>query len=217
LTPGEISSLNESFACFGHVFRGVQVAEGLGGESGGVQVLFGDELSAGFVEEGVDFIAGGAEGLLGGIGERAAVEGAEGLQAIACARNSDACRGIFGSRDQVLQQRGRDERDVDGEDEVEVVIGGTEGGVDAGERAASGEKVFDDGGGRGVFLLVADDVDVGSYGAGEIEGAGEQGASVERDEGFVGAHAGALASGEDEGGERGGGPGHVGIIQRGAT
>jgi len=76
--------------------------------------------------------------------------------------------------------------------------------VDSSEGAAVGEDVFDGGGEGGEFGAIADDAYFRSDRACEVEGADEKGASVEREEGFVGAHARAFAAGEDEGGEVGG-------------
>ena len=76
--------------------------------------------------------------------------------------------------------------------------------MDSSEGAAVGEDVFDGGGEGSEFGAIADDAYFRSDGTGEVEGAGEEGASVELEKGFVGAHARAFAAGEDEGGEIGG-------------
>jgi len=73
--------------------------------------------------------------------------------------------------------------------------------MDSGEGAAGGIDVRDGGAEDGEFLGIADDFDFGSYGADEVEGAGEQGLAGDFQKGFVGAHAGAFAAGEDERGE----------------
>ena len=183
-------------------FWRVEVAEYVWGESGGLQLLFGDDLRRGWREQRVDFVASGAQSLLGGIGEFAAVDGTEGLQSSVGARHGHERLGrVSCARDQELQKRMRDERSVHRKDNVQISARGAEGGMNSGEGSAAGEDVFDDGGERRVLRAVSNDIDVGRQRTGDVEHAGQQGAPVEQDEGLVSAHAGTLASSEDEGGK----------------
>ena len=117
--------------------------------------------------------------------------------------------GGFGFGDQELQEAGVEEGEIDGEDEVGVGGGVCEGGVDSAEGAAGEVDVGDNWGKRGKLFGVTYDFYIWSDGAGEVESTGEQGAALEIQEGFIRAHSGAFASGEDEGGEGG----HGEIIQ----
>jgi hypothetical protein len=64
------------FALLGQVFWRVQVAESFWGKAGGFQLLFSDRLRAGSFEELINFAAALAEGLLCGVGELRAIDGA---------------------------------------------------------------------------------------------------------------------------------------------
>ena len=109
--------------------------------------------------------------------------------------------GGMGFGDQVWQKTFVDEGEIHGEHEV--VIGNRCGqrGMDSAEGAAAGIDVGDDRGEGGELFGFADNFHVGSDGAGEIEGAGEQGAPSGFEEGLIGAHAGAFSAGQDEGGD----------------
>jgi hypothetical protein len=72
--------------------------------------------------------------------------------------------------------------------------------VDACERSAVGEYVFNGRSEGSEFCGIADDADVGRNGAGYIQDTGEESLAIEGDEGFVRAHSGAFAAGEDESG-----------------
>lgn len=196
-----IASLSPLFAR-GEILRRVEVAEELRRESGGLKFIFVDGANLGGGKERVDFVTAGAQGFVGEIRERAAIDGAERLPSLR--RMGDdgiRDRGRFGLCSQELEQRRRNEGQVDGENQIQIRERGSEGGVDSGERSASGEDVGHGGCERREFRRISDDGDVGGDGACGVEDALEQGASVEGDEGLVGAHARALAAGKNEGGE----------------
>jgi hypothetical protein len=107
-----------------------------------------------------------------------------------------------------FEEGGGEKGHVDGEDEVPEVGGVGEGGFDAGDGTAVGVEVEDEwgvgreGGGAGGFgaggwLLSSEDVDFGAEAAKFGDGAGDEGATGELQQGFVLAHAGAAAAGED--------------------
>jgi hypothetical protein len=198
---GTIASLSPSLAR-GEILRSVEVAEELRRESGGLQFIFIDGADFGGGKERVDFETPGAQGFAGEIRERAAVDCAERLPPVG-SEGDDGVRdrGRFGLRSEELEQRRRNEGKVDGEDQIQIRVRGMEGGVDSGEWSATAEDVGHGGSERRESRRISDDADVGSDGAGGGENALEQGASVEGDEGLVGAHACALSAGKDEGGE----------------
>lgn len=186
----------------GEILRGVEVAEELRGESCGLEFIIDDGANLSCGEERVDFVATGVQSFFGESGELAAIDCTEGLPSVGSV--GDDCSGsgsCFCLARKKLEQGGRNEGEVHGEDHVQVGVGGAEGGMDSGEWSAAEEFIGDGRGERGEFGSVAHDMDVGSDRACAVEDALEQGSAVEGDEGFVGAHARALAAGEDEGGE----------------
>jgi hypothetical protein len=173
----------------------------------------GDQLGLGLVEEHIDFVVTRLQRFLGRVGKVAAVDGAERLPALGGAWDGDQRRAGSSAGDQESQQLRRHPGEVYGEDHIQFGLRGTEGGVDSAEGTAVGVDIFDHRGQGCVFLGTADDVHLLGDGAGQVEGSGEQRAAVEGEEGFVGAHAGAAASGEDKGGNSRRGGGHGVMIQ----
>jgi hypothetical protein len=84
--------------------------------------------------------------------------------------------------------------------------------VDAAQGPVAGKDVLDHRGEGGKAGAFADDQHFGSHRASQGQGAAQQGLAVKFHEGLVGAHAAALAAGQDEGGEVRGGLGHANSV-----
>lgn len=155
---------------------------------------------AGGLNGGADAQAASGE-LAGEGGERSAmVQGDEGVEVVGGLReDGDGVGGVRGG-EKAAKGLGWEEGGVDGEKEVPVGEAVAKGGDDAAERALEGGVVGDEGGEAGEGGGASGDLWRRGDGAEGAEGVGDQGFAVEQDEGLVGAHAGALASGEDEGG-----------------
>src|SRR5207302_390996 len=89
------------------------------GDAGFEEICFGEEEGVGCGEEGADLVVSDFDGGGGELGERLAVEGAEGFGAVAEARDDGEAVGLRGGR-----VRGKDFEDtrircedIDGEDE----------------------------------------------------------------------------------------------------
>jgi len=72
--------------------------------------------------------------------------------------------------------------------------------MNAAERTATGKNIFHDRSERTEFCGITHNAHVGRYRSNDFEQPSQQGASVKRDEGLVGAHTRAFAACQDEGG-----------------
>jgi len=73
--------------------------------------------------------------------------------------------------------------------------------MDSAQGATTRENVFDHRREGPVFCGIPNNADIGCEGSSRLQYAGQQGASIERRESFVAAHARAIASGKNEGGD----------------
>ncbi len=179
----------------------IEIPEDGGGETRFNQLFFGDDAHLDFGEKGVEFVAALCESAIGVRQELSAVDCAEGVEMASRLGEGYGCARGFRIGDQELQEARVEEREIDGEDQVVDGRRACEGGVDSAQGTGGRVDVRDGGSECGEFFGIADDSYFGSDGAREIEGAGEQGLAIEFQKSFVGAHAGASASGEDEGGD----------------
>ena len=112
--------------------------------------------------------------------------------------------------DEIFEELRIDKREVHSQNQIPVIDGVGESGVDSTQRSATGINVRDDGTECREFIRISDYLHVFGNSLGEDEGTHQQQLAGEFQESFVGAHAGTLAAGEDEGRDGF----HIAIIQR---
>ena len=147
------------------------------------------------------------ESLLGDREAVAEIDRAQRLKAPAGAGHDDeggrffagVFRGGFGCVHEKAKELGRHKRHVDGQQQVQLGGRMQERRVNAGEGAATREDIGDDWPVAGEGFGIADDGDVAAGCAQCGERTVKEGLAAKIQESFIGAHAGAFASGEEEG------------------
>src|SRR3954451_9833211 len=92
----------------------VQIAEDSGRKSSRFQFLFGDDLRVRLIEQRVNLVLTGTQGLLCDVGKAAAINRAQWLKSsVRACHGHGRVRRILGACNQVIDQGVRDERDVD--------------------------------------------------------------------------------------------------------
>ena len=179
----------------------VQIAEYIRRKSGGVKLSFIDYSCAIGIEQCIDLVSAGAKRILSQWCKFASVDSAQRLPSLACAGDRDdrVRRGVRLFQNE-LEKFTRHEWQVHREDQVQLVLRGTQGRMDAAERSAVLEEIFDDRTVGRKSCRRPHDCHCRGNGSGRFEHSVKERAPVELDEGLISSHARALSASENESG-----------------